>query len=661
MRLPAVIPDVRRFEPSGDAPVAIGALSLVGDTHSWVAEAAAARLPLVSGGLPLTIAFDTAIEAEGYRLSVAPAGVALSGGDRSGVRYGLSTLAQLCHSNEVPAGVIDDGPEFTWRGLLLDPARRFLPLPVLLETLDAMALTRLNTLHLHLSDDQGFRLALETFPELASSDGAYSRSDIAHLCAEAGDRGITIVPEIDVPGHVRGLLAARPDWGMTPGDQQRTPARRFGVHPDCLNVADPRVRADITALFAEVAEWFPGPWLHIGGDEVSTEAWSLSEQVQALIAQQGLESVRAVQPWYTAELVRSLAPLGKRIVVWDEALADSLPADVVVQAWRGVTPRDRARLAGHDTVLSGPYYLDLHYPIDAHAVFAPDAPEAELIEQEDALLLDDRFAHIADGMAWTAPWRKPNQGADASDSAVGALLGGEACLWGELVDAEHLHVRAWSRLPAIADRLWSNRDRPRAELRTRQRRVQALLARTTSIDLSAIVDRQLAELGLSEDARAIACLLEPVKWYGRLLGEEALRARLSGTEMPQARPYTVESPLNQLADVLPPESQAAWRFADLVDRFVESSGNDRDELTRDLERWQRLTVLGVSPGNADVDPFVENLELLSASLLKGLKGSAIDLDIVERAARPQGELLLAVAFDATRLAGYLTATDSGTP
>ena len=484
-------------------------------------HAAARRLLATLPVGTLELAVETIFEGpprlgdvESYTLQRQPQGWRLSAPGTWGALHGLNTLYQLASAGGAYVVRIDDAPRFPWRGLLLDVARHFLPLAALEGVIDGLALLRMNVLHLHLCDDQAFRFGSRAWPELAADDH-YTPAGLQALVAYAADRGVRIVPELDVPGHVTSWLRAYPEWGC----EEAPESRRFGVHEACLNPADEQVYAALGDLLTELAAVFPDDYVHIGGDEVHPAWWRRSEAVQALQAREGLADVAAVQNYFNGRVVALLGERGKRPVAWDEVLHEAMPP-MLVQNWRGATTRDVARAGGHDCLVSAPYYLDLFFPAEMHYAFDPGAPEAELVALEDAQQSDFRLAHVADGIEWTRQWRRQRAGTAA---LPGRIIGGEACLWSELVDDATLDVRLWSRLPAVAERFWT----PSAECDHEdfQRRLEAFLR----LPAIAVADRQhaaLTGLGLSTTQVESAQWLEPAKWYSRLLGRAALEARL---------------------------------------------------------------------------------------------------------------------------------------
>lgn len=577
---------------------------------------------------------------ESYRLDIGAGTVSLQAAEEWGVLYGLNTLALLAEGGiEVPACRIDDGPRFPWRGLLLDVARHFIPLPALLRCVEGMALCRLNVLHLHLTDDQAFRFPSRAYPRLAA-EPCYSLADLELLVRFAAERGIRVVPELDMPGHTASWLRAYPAWGAGTAE----PSRRFGVHEACLDPSNHEVYEAVAVLIDELGEVFPDPWLHIGGDEVHPRWWSESQRVQSYAKKHALDGVDALHAHFNARVTKLAEERGKRVMGWDEVLHAALPATVAVQSWRGASARDRALAAGRDCVVSANYYLDLCFPADVHYRFDPEAPEAELLALEDDLLQDPRLRHVAAGMAWTHQWRE-RQGPDVEPAArPGRVLGAEACLWSELVDGDTLDVRLWTRLPALAERFWSPAAcRDEADLYRRLPGFLESLRRLAGIDVHGQSRALLERAGLEPAWQPLAAVLEPVKWYGRLLGEEALAARLRGREMPLARPYDADTPLDRVVDGLFPESLEVRRLEALCAAAASGDETAARELLTVSALWAGLPETGAGP--RELDPLAARLKALGIALgdvLEGRCEASTVLSSLDAAGAPVGEYLLAV-------------------
>ncbi len=552
---------------------------------------------------------------ERYTLQVDAGGARLEAASTWGALHGLTTLRQLTALEALDRRwEIEDAPRFPWRGLLIDTARHFIPLDDLLNVVEGMALLKLNVLHLHLTDDQAFRFPSRAFPELVS-EAAYTERELIGLVQFAAERGVRVVPELDVPGHVQSWLVARPEWGMA----EVPPTTRFGVHKACLNPVSEAVYEALGVLFSEVCEIFPDEYVHIGGDEVHPAWWSESEEAQAFIAAHDLQDVGGLQAYFNRRVYELLTDLGKTVLGWDEVLHPEMPP-LTVQNWRGATTRDRALARGLDCLVSAGFYLDLFYPAEMHYRYDIGLPQSSLLAIEDSFREDLRLRHVADGMAWTDQWRAE---AIVTEDLSGTLLGGEACLWSELVDAATLETRLWSRLPAVAERLWS--PAAAADVENFYVRLSALLE-TEPFALESRQHEHLVELGLSPAQARTALYLEPVKWYARLLGEEALAARLAGSEMPQARPYQADTPLNRVVDFLSPESLHARRLMSAADLDGEAAA------------W---AALDARDWPADMQEAIAALKLVGELVLAHLRSGAKVDDQLERLYRPCGEYMVA--------------------
>ena len=414
------------------------------------------------------------------------------------------------------------------------------------------------------------------------------------------------------------------------------------MHEGCLDPSKESVYAAIGQLLGELAEVFPDHYLHIGGDEVSPGWWGESPEIAAFMSAQGIADVPALQSYFVnrvAQIVRSLArePIG-----WDEVLHPDVAETMAVQVWRGASARDVALRSGHACIISANYYLDLLFPADVHYGFDPEAPMAELLACEDALLSDARLLHVAEGMRWTHQWRA---GAAAGDTpgSRGAILGGEACLWSELVAEPHLDLRLWTRLPAIAERFWSSADiRDVENFYVRLIPWLDRLKEIADIDVMSSSRELVSAAGVTDPWMPLVELLEPTKWYARLLGEDALRARLTGAEMPQARPYHVDSPLNRVVDGLLPESLAARDLAGICERASAGNAAARGELADLAQRWRGFAARTdclpeLAASAAQLSAAGEHL----ARYLRGELSAAATLAELQRLDAPHGEYYLA--------------------
>ena len=575
---------------------------------------------------------------ESYRLAIDRREARVEAAGEWGVLRAFATLTQLVRTDAegpgLPVLTIEDAPRFPWRGLMIDTARHFVRTETLLRTLDAMALFKVNVLHLHLSDDQAFRFASRAFPELADAEQRYTAAELRKLVREAADRGIRIVPELDIPGHVASWLAVHPEWGL--GEAVTSPATRFGVHACCLDPDNADAVRSAQVLFEELAEVFPDRFVHFGGDEVQLPESPQPGSARGHPSQEDRTDIKGLQAAFNAPVVARLRELGKTPIAWDEAIHPGLPRDVVIQAWRGTAARTRALAAGFDTVHSAGYYLDLSYPADLHYLSDPAGAEADL-------LADPRLAHVRAGLETLHRTWSSNTPTAQTGAGGGRVLGGEACMWTELVTDDLLPLRVWSRMPAIAERLWSDAAvRDVDDMYRRLTAAHALLATTGVADLHAVMARGLERLGLNTtdiaELMPLLAALEPVKWYARLLGPTALAQRTAGdAEDVAARPYDTTTELNRVVDLLPPESLAArgltWETD--VRKLRETAAAWR----RQRQCVQRLAA--TVPAIAELDGVSALLHELADLLERFLDGEPVT--VPDEAFEPRGEYVLAVA------------------
>ena len=589
--------------------------SIAGGSASGDPEQGRVRLDIVSGPASEYPALG---DDERYRIDISRGRIHIEAPAEWGVLRALATLAQLvCRNGEehcFPHCDVEDAPRFAWRGLMIDTARHFISIGTLERTLDVMEFYKLNVLHLHLSDDQGFRFLGTAYPELADRHGRYTQKELDALVRRAAARGIRVVPELDVPGHSGSWLAAHPEWGI--GERVSAVSRRYGVHPCCLDPDNQDAMRAVATIFRELAQVFPDSHAHFGGDEVTLPDG---------------RDASAMQAAFNVRMVEILRGLAKSPVAWDEVIQPDLPRSVVIQSWRDKAARGRALRAGFDTIYSAPYYLDLFYPADLHYAFDPET-DAEL-----DLAGDPRLAHARDGLlALSRRWDVETSGRVGGGG--GRVLGGEACLWTELVTDELLDTRLWSRMPAIAERFWSPADvRNTDDMYRRLAATHATLARMGMVDLGATVRERLTRAGLSlEDTDGLMPLiemLEPVKWYARLLGGQGSTPGAVNSE----RPYDADTPLDRVVDCIPPESLAARRVADLRDEdrlreLVAGWRSQRDQVERCSGRRivEELTVAS------------ETLVTLAEQLDAHLCGH--EARVPDAAFEPHGEYMLPVAL-----------------
>ncbi|WP_164852340.1 beta-N-acetylhexosaminidase [Rheinheimera riviphila] len=316
---------------------------------------------------------------ESYQLQITPQHIHLQANTSTGALYGLETLTQLLDCPSLPATssptphcqwptvTIEDQPRFPWRGLLIDSARRFVPLADLKRQLQGMASAKLNVLHWHLTDDQGWRFESLSYSKLTQFAGGefYTQAQMRELVSYAAKLGIRVVPEIDLPGHASAIGRAYPQLLAEPGSATKA-ERRFGVFAPVLDVSSPEVTAFAAALLKEVAAIFPDPYLHIGGDEVKPEQWLQNPAIQQFMQQQQLADAGELHADFNRRLALQLKQLNRTMIGWDEVLHKDLPKNVLVQSWQGQNAVAESVRAGHPTILSAGYYLDQPMPTSYH-------------------------------------------------------------------------------------------------------------------------------------------------------------------------------------------------------------------------------------------------------------------------------------------------------
>ena len=393
---------------------------------------------------------------EGYALDVTPQGIRITARDDAGLFYGAVTLWQLLTPDaqhgavQVPAVHIRDQPRFVWRGLMLDSARHFQSVAEIETLLDQMAQHKLNTFHWHLTDDQGWRIQIRRYPELtrigawrtppdAGHDGEppryggfYTQDEIRRIVAYAAARHITVVPEIDMPGHAQAAVAAYPQLGVT--GQRPAVSVDWGVNPYLYNVDDSSFDF-IDHVLDEVMALFPSKYIHVGGDEAVKDQWQASPEVQAKMHALGLKDEDALQGWFIDRIGQYLAAHGRRLVGWDEILDGGVPADATVMSWRGSQGAVKAAQQGHDVVLSPA--PDLYF----------DQLQSDRVDETAGRIPAQSLAHV---YAFE-PVPKELDAAQARH-----VLGAQANAWTEhMPTMKHVEHAVFPRLDALSEVDWS--------------------------------------------------------------------------------------------------------------------------------------------------------------------------------------------------------------
>jgi hexosaminidase len=520
--------------------------------------AEAHRLTIDCAGGP---EYPTLGEDESYTLDVFGAEARIHAATAEGAIHGLATFAQLIQPGldgfQVAGVHIEDRPRFPWRGLMLDVCRHWMPVQVIERNLEAMAAVKLNVLHWHLSEDDGFRVESKRYPrlhEMGSNSDYYTQEQIRHIVAYAQGLGIRVIPEFDMPGHSTAWFAGYPELASTPGPF--TPTDRGG------SVMDPSKDSTydfLDGFIGEMTQLFPDPYFHIGGDEVNPRIWDQSETIQAFAKEHGLKDAAAIQVYFNQRLLKIVQKYGKTMVGWDEILVPGLPADAVIQSWRGQKSLSEAASKGYRGILSWGYYLDHLRPASFHYGVDPlGGPDAAALTPEQAA----------------------------------RILGGEACMWAELVGPETVDSRVWPRTAAIAERFWSPANVTDVDaMYARLEQVNRNLEFTGAMH-RAYFQPMLDRIAGDQAAGPLRVVADVIEALGLGTGR---RGHPTGT-----------MPLNRFVDACLPESELARSLELAAKRFVADPAGDRADaalLRRQFETW--------AANDALFQPLVENNKLLA--------------------------------------------------
>ena len=555
---------------------------------------------------------------EAYSLTLKDGQVHLVADGPVGVLYGLASLRQAVIDGPVgphlALGTIQDAPRFVWRGIMIDVARHFMSPGSLKRQIDAMEQVKLNVLHLHLSDNEGFRVESRLYPklhEVGAHGQYYSQAQIRELVAYARDRGVRIVPEFDVPGHTLAILNAYPELASGP----TAGANYISAMNSALNPTIPETYAFLDGLFGEMAGLFPDPYFHVGGDEVTGEHWAKNPQIQAFMAAKGLKSKVELEGYFHDQLAAQLRRRGKIVIGWEEIGRVETGKDTVIQAWRGSGSMAKATALGHPVIVSAGYYLDLLEPaISAYRV-DPQDPAASGLNPEQAATVRK---HPIFGPRLAEEMVK-NPDLKLTEAQRALVLGGEAALWSELVTDEIIDQRLWPRAAAVAERLWSP-----AEVRDEADLYRRLFIAQEGLRRAGLKDEthraaMIANLG-SNGTDTVSGFLNLVAPLRNHAHNHVLRGLLTFKAFPP-------QDFKGLADIATPDSLEVTRFDRSVDRLLAGDVQSAKALRLQLQTWKGLaegfTSLAASnPSLAEASPIAVDIQDLSQIGLEAL--SAIE-------------------------------------
>ena len=567
-------------------------------------------LPAGVKKLAVQVQLKSDLKKEAYSLAVDAKGAKLSAGSIRGVMEGLETLTQLVENKSIPYVNIVDEPRFEWRGLMIDVARHFIPLDVVKRNVDAMAAAKLNILHLHLTDDEGFRIESKKYPKLheLGSDGQYfTQAQMKDLVSYCTDRGIDVYPEFDLPGHSQSFFAGYPE--LASEKREYKPGPRFkieaGAKPmnmmsimQMMNTAptptiDPTKEATyafLEGLLAEMKTIFPFGYFHLGLDESNGVAWKNNPEIVAFMAEKKIANVHELQDYFLQRFDALVKKQGYKSVVWEEAFNAKTPSDIAIQVWKpsmmgpGLAVENIVK-QGNTAINSRGFYLDHFMPSYFH-------------------LMNKDFTQ-------TSPWK-----------------GGEAAMWSEVVDGEVFEGRVWPRTLAIAERLWTNPVTVDLdEFYTRLFAAENYLEKTglhLNVSKNAVMKAHLP-------AEKFLTLLTPIKGYKRLMGDMTIPTE----ERDKA--------YRNLRDVLRPDSKEAFAFRMQVKEFLKNG--DSKQIVGSLQSM--LKAAEEAKEIPSIQPLVNSFDTISPKLIDYLgqknpeKATAL-LAEIKAARKPAASLELGI-------------------
>jgi hexosaminidase len=506
-------------------------------------------------------------EDESYQLEIQTDTIIINATSDLGAMHALETVLQLLQNNGTsfyfPTAVINDFPRFTWRGLMIDAARHFQPIDVIKRNLDAMAAMKMNVFHWHLVDDQGWRIEMKKHPkftQLASDGDFYTQEEIKNIVKYADERGIMVVPEIDVPGHASAILTAYPEIGSKvihlnsqENKIQKTAVisnyaieRNAGIFTPTLDPSNPKTYQLLSEIFDEVCPLFSGNYFHIGGDENEGKDWDTNPKIQEFMKKNALANNHELQTYFTMQLIPMLKKHHKELMGWEEIMTKNLSKDAIIHSWKG--PNEgvssgksliTAAKNGYKTVLSNGFYIDLMQSVADHYSNDP-LPKTTVL----------------------------------SDAEKARILGGEAVMWSELVTPTTIDSRIWPRTAAIAERLWSNEDI--TDLNSLRKRLKTISFRLEELGITHLRNKEVILRNISNNQNTVALndfsnVCEPLKIYSR---------NTDGTE------YKTYSPFTLFADACTADANDAIAFETAVNNYIENKNpENQSSVTYFLKKW----------------------------------------------------------------------------
>jgi hexosaminidase len=485
---------------------------------------------------------------ESYQLKITPKNITIDATSDLGAMHALETLLQLLTVQDgqfvFPALAINDAPQFTWRGLMIDVARHFQPIEVITRNLDAMAALKLNIFHWHLTDDQGWRVEIKSLPQLTTqaSDGLfYTQEDIKYIVNYAAERGIMVIPEIDVPGHATAILTAIPEIGSFYNKDKTiktyTLERNAGIFDPTLDPTNPKTYIILQQIFDEVCALFPSNYFHIGGDENEGKDWDANPKIAAFKKEHQLKTNHDLQTYFNMKLLKILQANNKEVMGWEEIMTPNMSKNAIIHSWKGVNEGLQAgeslinaAKSGYKTVLSNGFYIDLALGIEEHY---------------NVMLIDEK--------------------ANLTTEEKSRILGGEATMWGELVTPATIDSRIWPRTAAIAERLWSKSTVTDVDFM--RKRIVNVSFRLEELGVQHIKNKTVLLRNIANNQNihsldVLSKVCEPLKIYTRNKG---------GTE------YQSYSPFTLFADACTPDAEDAFIFEKRTTSYLKNKSPENTQ------------------------------------------------------------------------------------
>jgi hexosaminidase len=539
---------------------------------------------------------------ESYLLTITNDRVNLTAPTTVGALHGLETILQLLAKNKqgefyFPVGAIKDAPRFSWRGLMIDVSRHFIPVDVVKRNIEAMAAVKMNVLHLHLTDNEGFRVESKTFPQLhgkGSNGDFYTQAQIKDLIFFAEERGIIVVPEFDMPGHTKSWFAGYPQLASGPGPYEAGPPVDFHsaqqmdlrsimqfVNNAPFPAIDPSRESTyefIDKFIGEMSSLFASPYIHIGADENNGVVWKNNPSIVAFMKAHNMQNTHELQAYFVGRVNKIVAKHHKQMIGWEELFSNNLAKEVTVQVWQNGTYTKRALDNGNPVLISKGFYLDVFMPAYIH-YNNPDLPAG-------------------------------------SGASAGQLRGGEAAQWTEVADKTNIETRIWPRAAAVAERLWS--DSVNRDMDDLYRRLFVVSEQLDELGLQHVADYERALRRFANDnilpVKRLTDVLTPVKGYKKMFAQ---------LMMPVSVSYQA-APLIGVSDIVFVDSKVKWQFRTALKSYLERKDIASENILRDyLMQWQKNNdqlkdLLVVSPLLKRVGEHSKNLSVIATIGLEAL-------------------------------------------